>query len=314
MQFPRLSRAVVSVAVGGIVALVAMCGALNPVTAATQDHYFDANGVRLHYVEQGSGEPIVLLHGFGGSAQATIETGVFANLSKDYRVIAMDLRGHGKSDKPRDAKLYGREMALDVVRLLDHLKIQRAHIEGYSMGGQIVGQLLTLHPERIITVTLGGAPVGIRWTDDDEQRIQLEAAEMERDGVSSSQIIRLAPPDAKPSDREIAKRSQAALANPGDDRFALSAVHRTARDRIVTTEAIIAATVPMLGIVGSLDAFYMPKFQELKTLKPAMTLVVIDGATHGSPGDPTGARRRPEYVAAIREFIAANRRTAATSH
>ena len=93
------------------------------------------------------------MHGMTGTLDRHfIANGVFANLATDYRAIAIDLRGHGKSGKPHDPKAYGDEMARDVVRLLDHLKIQRAHVLGYSLGAMIAGRFATMNPERLISV------------------------------------------------------------------------------------------------------------------------------------------------------------------
>jgi len=92
-------------------------------TGLAQDKFFDSNGVPIRYVEQGSGDVIVLLHGNGNTLNAWINAGVLPNLAQDYRVIAFDARGHGKSGKPHEVNAYGREMALDVIRLLDHLGI-----------------------------------------------------------------------------------------------------------------------------------------------------------------------------------------------
>ena len=90
---------------------------------APPDQFFDSSGVRLRYVEQGQGR-IVLMHGYTGTLDRHwINNGVFANLAKEHRVVAFDLRGHGKSGKPHDPPAYGETMAGDVVRLLDHLKI-----------------------------------------------------------------------------------------------------------------------------------------------------------------------------------------------
>src|SRR5687768_5133960 len=90
--------------------------------SAQQDQFFDSNGVRIRYVEQGQGEPVVLVHGFGNTIEGGwMEPGVFQNVAKSYRVIAFDLRGHGKSGKPHDPAAYGRELPLDIIRLLDHL-------------------------------------------------------------------------------------------------------------------------------------------------------------------------------------------------
>src|SRR5512132_488395 len=116
--------------VGSSVAL-ALSVASMPVQGWAQDKYFDAAGVRLRYVEQGAGEPVVLVHGFTNTLEIWARNGIVQDLSKTYRVIAFDLRGHGKSDKPHEPARYGREMGIDVVRLLDHLGIQQAHVVGY---------------------------------------------------------------------------------------------------------------------------------------------------------------------------------------
>ena len=92
----------------------------------SDDRYFNANGMRLRYIERGVGEPVLLLHGRGGNISTWLTSGVVENLAKDYRVIALDFRGHGKSDKPHDPKQYGSQMALDVVRMLDHLRMVKS--------------------------------------------------------------------------------------------------------------------------------------------------------------------------------------------
>ncbi|MEJ7767187.1 MAG: alpha/beta fold hydrolase [Chitinophagaceae bacterium] len=133
-----------------------------------QDKFFNSNGLQIHYLEQGTGVPVVLVHGRGGSLQSWIDSGVLLNLAKDHRVIALDCRGHGKSSKPHDPKQYGQEMALDILRLLDHLAIGKAHIIGYSLGGNITAQLLVIHPERFLTATLAGAAGRFQWTAKDD--------------------------------------------------------------------------------------------------------------------------------------------------
>jgi pimeloyl-ACP methyl ester carboxylesterase len=156
-------------------------------TGLAQDQFFDSNGVRIRYVEQGSGDVVVLLHGNGSTLKAWIDAGVFPQLAQEYRVIALDARGHGQSGKPHDVHAYGREMGLDVIRLLDHLGIRRAHIVGYSMGASITAQLLTTHAERFRSATLGGAAGRFRWTEAQAATAEQEAAERERECVSRPQ-------------------------------------------------------------------------------------------------------------------------------
>src|SRR5262249_5585896 len=120
-------------------ALGAMALAIaSPLTVASErplrDKFFVSGGIRIHYVESGHGAPVVLLHGLAGSVERHwLNAGILAGLAADHRVIALDLRGHGKSGKPHDPKAYGKEMSRDVIRLLDHLQIQRADIVGFSL-------------------------------------------------------------------------------------------------------------------------------------------------------------------------------------
>lgn len=120
--------------------------------------FFDSNGVNIHYVDIGEGEPVVLMHGLNGNFQrAWLDRGIADKFAAaGFRVLALDARAHGKSGTPHDPSKYGQEMSLDIVRLLDHLNLPKAHIVGYSMGSRIVGKLRELRPERMISLTLGG--------------------------------------------------------------------------------------------------------------------------------------------------------------
>src|ERR1035441_3043366 len=118
---------------------------------------FDSKGVPIQYTLEGKGEPVVLIHGLYASARINWRTpGTIKVLARDYQVIALDARGHGGSGKPKEEGAYGIEMMEDVVRLLDHLKIQKAHVVGYSMGGMITMRLLTRQPDRVRSAILGG--------------------------------------------------------------------------------------------------------------------------------------------------------------
>jgi pimeloyl-ACP methyl ester carboxylesterase len=247
-----------------------------------------------------------LIHGYTSNVERSwIDTGVFANLVKNNRVIALDCRGHGKSDKPRDPRAYGGEMGQDVVRLLDFLKIARAHIVGYSMGGNITAQLLTTNPDRFIAATLGGAS-GRReaWGAQSEQAAEEEAVELEHGIPFRSLILRVAPIDEpKPTDEAIRERSQAMVAV--NDTAALAAFMRGRRAQLVTDAQMAAVQVPTLGIVGSADP-NLTGMNSLKTIWPALKVIIIEGATHAGE---RGAQRRPEFVNAIREFITAHTQT-----
>ena len=118
---------------------------------------FDANGVKLHYIVEGKGRPVILIHGLHSSiAMNWRMPGVISLLSKSYQVVALDLPGHGESVKPMSEAAYGTEMVEDVVRLMDHLNIKRAHIVGYSMGGMIAMKLMATHQDRVLSGVVGG--------------------------------------------------------------------------------------------------------------------------------------------------------------
>ncbi len=118
---------------------------------------FSSDGVKIHYVVKGAGDPVILIHGLFSSEWINWEMpGLVEELAQKHQVIAFDCRGHGLSDKPQQEHQYGVQMAEDVVRLMDHLHIAKAHVVGYSMGGMITMKLLTLHPERVSSAVLGG--------------------------------------------------------------------------------------------------------------------------------------------------------------
>jgi pimeloyl-ACP methyl ester carboxylesterase len=265
-------------------------------SAEPEDRFFDSNGVRIRYVEQGHGDPLILLHSYTGDLdEAWRATGVLPQLAKKYRVIALDARGHGKSGKPYDPKQYGPEMGLDIVRLMDHLGIGRAHILGYSMGAHIVAQLVTLNPERFCTMILGGASGRRNWTADEDKRAEGEAAEMDQ-ALLTTQILRLWP-KGEPNPDAAKLRELSAQRLAGKDPQALAAVRRSNRDQVVTQARMAAVKVPTLGIVGTADP-YMKDFNELKRVMPQMKLLLIEGASH------VNATRRPEFVKAVEEFLA----------
>jgi pimeloyl-ACP methyl ester carboxylesterase len=122
---------------------------LSSATSQTEDQFFTSNGVKIRYIVAGKGEPVILVHGFAGNLG--VWDALIDDLSKDHKAIALDCRGHGKSDKPHEPEQYGIEMVNDITRLMDHLQIRKAHVIGYSMGGGIVMKMLVEHPDRFLT-------------------------------------------------------------------------------------------------------------------------------------------------------------------
>ncbi|MFT4346918.1 alpha/beta fold hydrolase [Bartonella ancashensis] len=127
-------------------------------------HFFEHSGFKFAYREEGEGEPVLLIHGFGSSAWINwCATGWFRTLTEaGYRVIAIDNRGHGDSEKSYDPLFYTPQaMASDSVKLLQHLKISKAHVMGYSMGARISAFMSLLYPEYVHSVVFGGLGIGM---------------------------------------------------------------------------------------------------------------------------------------------------------
>ena len=141
-----------------ILYLVMMAGPMLAGTKPSEDYMTTSDGVKIHYFVIGKGTPVVLIHGYTGTAWGNwFSNGIAQALAKNHMVVALDCRNHGKSDKPVPN---GPGKAQDVIELMDHLKITKAHIHGYSMGGGITAQLLAMIPDRFITAAFGGSGVG----------------------------------------------------------------------------------------------------------------------------------------------------------
>ena len=243
---------------------------------------FDSNGVPIHYVDRGRGEAVVLIHGFTGSQERHFGApGIIGALeTAGYRAIALDCRGHGQSGKPTDPAQYGLEMVRDVVRLLDHLKIDRAHIVGYSMGGAIANQVLIQYPKRVASITL----VGAGWAGEDLglMKSQLQAL---ADGFAkkdASALIRgVTAGQAPPTDAEIAALNAALFARNDPD--ALAAVARGMISLLeVPASSLRAVKVPIQAIVGEHDASNVESVKRMTGVVPKFAIVEIPGATHST--------------------------------
>src|SRR6476646_9960684 len=120
---------------------------------------FNHNSVELAFLDEGQGEPIVLVHGFGSSKEVNwVQPSWLTTLKgAGRRVIALDNRGHGQSTKLYDpAEYHTTKMAEDVRALLYHLGVARADVMGYSMGARIAAFLAFAHPDRVRSMVLGG--------------------------------------------------------------------------------------------------------------------------------------------------------------
>ena len=261
-----------------------------------EDQYFDSNGVEIRYIMKGEGEPIVLTHGFTMDLQS--EWGgrnLIDPLAERYKVIAIDNRGHGKSGKPHEPEKYGMEMVKDIVRLLDHLGIDKAHVAGYSMGGFITIKLITTYPDRVQSAIIGGA--GWRKDFSDSASGWLKLAESLEQGKGVGPMIEFMIPEGRPKPTQEQIDALNALIAARNDMQALAAVIRGMREMQVTEERLRANKVPALAIIGEIDTL-KPGVDEMSAVMANLKVVVIEGADH------PGAIASPKFRDAMLEFLA----------
>ena len=200
---------------------------------------FNSDGVRIAFIDEGAGAPILLIHGFASSVRFNwIDPGWVSLLTRNgLRVIALDNRGHGDSEKLYDEAAYGAPlMAEDARRLLDHLAIERADVMGYSMGARITAFLALAHPARVRSAIFGGLGGNMlrpmQGTDKIAQA--LEAASVDDVTNANARTFRV-----------FADRT-------GSDRKALAACIRSAREPL-TADMVARIACPVLVATGTED-------------------------------------------------------------
>ena len=279
-----------------ILRLLTLLAVALPLAAQPVADSFDSNGVQIHYLDQGSGDPVVFLHGAFVSKAMWPALGYFAAVEKaGFRAIAIDLRGHGQSDKPHDPDQYGLEMSHDVARLLDHLSIERAHVVGYSMGALVANRFRAMHPDRTISAVLGGGAalreesVFVRRAD--------EFADALARGDAGPLLTALIPPGRpQPTQEEIKAASKQRAAS--NDMQAVSAAIR-ALGFADSVDELRKNRTPTLAVVGELD----PNREDVEAMALEMTalqVVVIPNRDHG------GVARSPQLRAATLDFLVKN--------
>jgi pimeloyl-ACP methyl ester carboxylesterase len=256
-------------------------------------YFTTSDKVKIHYVMLGRGTPVILIHGYTGSAEGNwFANGVAQALAKTHQVIAIDCRNHGKSDKPQ---INGPGKAEDVVEMMDHLKIQKAHFHGYSMGGGIIGRLLSMIPDRMITAAFGGS--GIAEVDP-EQRAKVPADKQGRDpdedAVSRRLRIRHAMDNGM--SREEAEKLADTPTRPAN-------TTNTTTPRPQPTPPSVDLTklnIPMLAINGEFDR-PMAKTHRLWREVNNFTNVILPGKSHLTA--IASGYLPPQYIDSLVKFI-----------
>lgn len=265
--------------------------------------YFNTrDGVRMHYVVEGQGEPLILVHGFAMNIDLSWrKPGVLSNLSEEFQVIAYDARGHGLSDKPRGVERYGEAMVDDIVDLMDHLGIRRAHFIGQSMGGMTILKFVAKYPERVISAS----PNAIGWQRRDPLNLstcEALAASLESGAGLRPLLERLQPTDGRMG--QFTKATLDTFVGYINDNLALACVARALPELAVSKEDLVRNEVPVLTVIGSVDPLLGDAYELHETMRNH-TLVQVDGADHFYLTDTEA------YNTALTDFLRAHRETAA---
>lgn len=226
---------------------------------------FTNDGVEISYLDEGSGDPIVLVHGFASTKEVNwVQPGWVSTLAgAGRRVIALDNRGHGASSRLYEPSAYhSATMADDVCALLSHLNIPRADVMGYSMGARITAFLSVRHPERVRSAILAG--LGIRLVDGvglpESIADALEAPSLADVQDATSRTFRIFAEQTK------------------SDLRALAACIRGSRQTL-TRDEVSSIRAPVLIAVGTRDAI-AGSAQELALLIPQARVLDIPGRDH----------------------------------
>ncbi|WP_395812997.1 alpha/beta fold hydrolase [Devosia sp.] len=251
-----------------------------------QSSFVTSDGLSLAWYELGSGDalpPILLQHGFSASTYSEwVECGIAKSLATlGRRVIGLDARGHGRSEKPHLSRYYGEVlMARDISELVDHLGITQFDLVGYSMGGVIATQVATREP-RLRRVVISGVGEAVVLTGGVDRRVlatdELAACLRATDPTSFS---------------PIAQAFRAGAEVRANDLAALAAQCDAVADRVIDFAAITADT---LVVAGDTDPLAVHP-ERLAAAIAGARLVLV-------PGDHTAARLSAEYTAALLDFL-----------
>jgi pimeloyl-ACP methyl ester carboxylesterase len=244
---------------------------------------FHNGAVEIAYLDEGEGDPIVLVHGFASSKNVNwVYPGWVSELTKaGRRVIAFDHRGHGESTKLYDPEdYYLGTMAGDALALMDHLAIDRADIMGYSLGGRISAYLAATVPARVRSAVLGGIGIGLIVGGGPGENV---AKALEADQLSDV---------TDPMGRTF----RAFADQTRSDRRALAACLRGSR-RLMTREEAAGITVPVLIAVGTTDEVAGSAHALGEIIKHAQVLDIPDRDHMRAVGDKV-------FKAGVLDFLA----------
>lgn len=254
--------------------------------AGAPDRSLSAEGVTLRYKEVGVGEPIIFIHGYSANLESL--WGVARGFTSTHRVVALDVRGFGQSSKFADPGRFGLLIADDVVRLMDHLQIPRAHLVGHSMGALIAANVALRQPGRVSSMVLIAGPF---YANRETFRMEVApwVADLER-GKGLTNFMQWLFPKM---DTKLAALASAQALN-ANDLAALIAVMRSLPELAIP--AVRASAGTTLVAVGTSDPLHSLS-KDFAAASPGATLLELDGADH------LNVLARPDLLRAMHALI-----------
>jgi pimeloyl-ACP methyl ester carboxylesterase len=238
-----------------------------PKRTTTRGHTVQINGIEMYYEEYGAGEPLVLLHGFGGCTQNWRP--FTAELSTRHRLIVVDLRGHGYSTNPEN-KFTHREAAGDVCLLLDKLGVGRFSAMGISSGGMTLLHMATGQPERVDSMVLISATS--HFTD--QARAIMRGASFERMPREVQEMYRACAKRGDAQVRQLIAQFNAFSENYDDMNF--------------TAQELSTITARTLVVHGDRDRFFPVEIPvSIYRAVPDAALWIVPGGDHVPIYEPT---------------------------
>lgn len=243
------------------------------------------DGLRLHYIEEGAGEPVVLLHGLTSSTEGNWQRpGIWALLADSgRRVIGLDARGHGKSDKPHEPAAYeNASMVRDVGALLDHLRLPQVDLVGYSMGAMTAIRFAERDDRvrRVVLGGIGGDPAG--WGTSEYLATRRERADRILTGLEASDPEAITDP--------LARRVRRLMEQRGNDLEAMAAIQRA--NRPFGDVDVSKVSAPTLVICGADDFPAQP-----------LAAALPHGQAYVLPGDHESVVSEAEFAKVIVAFV-----------
>jgi pimeloyl-ACP methyl ester carboxylesterase len=261
--------------------------------AGVHSHNVTLDGVRVHYIESGTGPTLVLVHGLGGSSEIDWGNSI-VQLSRKYRVLALDLPGFGKSDKPENLSYSIRMQEDYLVRFLDALNVKKAHLMGVSMGGWVVAKTTIDHPERVERLVLVDS-AGVRF-DPLPTVEMLTPGENEADLESFMRLIFFKPPKfPAPIARDFINR-----AREGEWVIRKTAAAMFSMDDVLDGK-LGRITAPTLILWGKQDALLpLLSGEKFQAEMPDANFVVFDNCGH-----VPNQERNPAFLKEVETFLSA---------